>query len=223
MTKHSILVVDDEEAFLTLMKDLLTGEGFEVVTCVNGKEAAELLERGSSFSVIIADYKMPLMMGTEFLEIAKRWSPHTPRIMITAFQNAKMMEDSINEAEVFRFLTKPVDIDTLMADVRLAIEKFENHVKEEKENKRKDKFIERIKAALEKTPLYNDDSGYDQLIARDIPQVDEGFHPVEMLDMIAALSNALDIINPALNNHHKRTCYIVAPEKPLFFRDRVGI
>ena len=206
--KHSILVVDDEEMFLTLMRDLLEEEGFEVVTCVNGKEAAALLEKGPSFSVIIADYKMPLMTGTEFLEIAKRRSPHTPRIMITAYQNAKMMEESINEAEVFRFLTKPVDIDSLMAVVRLAIKKFELHVKEEEANKQKDSFIQRIKAALEETPLTNDDSSFDQLVTRDTSQVDEGFSPVEMLDMIAALSNALDIINPALNNHHKRTCYI---------------
>ena len=60
------------------------------------------------------------MKGTEFLEIAKKSSPHTPRIMVTAYQNAEMMEASINKAEVFRFLTKPIDIEVFL-------EKEENH------------------------------------------------------------------------------------------------
>ena len=207
---HSILVVDDEKEFLKLMVDLLSENGYEVVSCSNGKEAAEQLEKMPPFSAILADYKMPLMKGTEFLEIAKKLSPHSPRIMITAYQDAHMMEESINEAEVFRFLTKPIDVETLLEVVRLAVEKYESHTIEEEKSKRKDAFIQRLKSALEQGPLGEDDQNLDEWALKQAPSIDSDFVPVEMLDMISALSNALDIINPALNDHHKRTCYIAS-------------
>lgn len=207
---HSILVVDDEKEFLELVVELLSEEGYEVVSCLNGKEAAEQLARGIIFSAIIADYKMPVMKGTEFLEIAKKSFPHCPRIMITAHQDAEMMEESINKAEVFRFVTKPIDIEEFSKVVRSAVEKFESHIKEEEKNKQKDAFIQTIRDALEQGPLAENGRVSESPKLKGTPKDDSGFSPVEMLDMISALSNALDIINPALNNHHKRTCYIAS-------------
>jgi PAS domain S-box-containing protein len=128
--KHKILVVDDELEFLELMKELLSSEGFEVVTAINGKDALICLNDEKPVSLIIADYRMPEMDGAEFLEKAKEISPDTPRIMVTAYQNASMMEQSINLAEVFRFLTKPIDVDKILAEVKKAIEQYERIIKE---------------------------------------------------------------------------------------------
>jgi len=212
MTKknHSILVVDDEKEFLLLVCELLNEEGYEVVSCLDGNEAAKQIEKGAPFSAIVADYKMPIMKGTEFLEIAKKSCPQTPRIMVTAYQNAEMMEESINKAEVFRFLTKPIDVDVFLEVVSSAVAKYEVHLTEEKKNKQKDDFIKKIMGAIEQNPLDESDLGFDDTSLKGHPEDDSGFCPVEMLDMISALSNALDIINPALNDHHKRTCYIAS-------------
>jgi DNA-binding NtrC family response regulator len=149
---HSILVVDDEKEFLELVVELLSEEGYEVVSCLNGKEAAEQLARGIIFSAIIADYKMPVMKGTEFLEIAKKSFPHCPRIMITAHQDAEMMEESINKAEVFRFVTKPIDIEEFSKVVRSAVEKFESHIKEEEEKNKKMPSFKQSGTRLNKVP-----------------------------------------------------------------------
>ncbi len=206
---HTILLVDDEKEFLDLLVSLLSEEGYEVITCQNGKEAAEQLSKGISFSAIIADYKMPIMKGTEFLQIAKQLSPHSPRIMITAYQNAKMMEDSINKAEVFRFLTKPIEVEELLEVVRSAVAKYESHIWEEQKTLQNDAFIQKIKDALEQAPVTKEEQEFASLKLKGHTD-DSDFCPVEMLDMISALSNALDIINPALNDHHKRTCYIAS-------------
>jgi response regulator RpfG family c-di-GMP phosphodiesterase len=212
MTKkvHSILIVDDEVEFLELMGDLLSAEGYEVVSCSSGKEAVEQLEKKPPFSVIISDHRMPAMKGTELLATAKRLSPHTPRIMVTAYQSAEMMEDSINKGEVFRFLTKPIDIELLLEVVRSAICKYETFVKEDEQNRKKDEFIQKLKDALELAPQMGGGQDSDGFALKEDSKDDSGFTPVEMLDMISALSNALDIINPALNEHHKRTCYIAS-------------
>ena len=81
---------------------------------------------------------------------------------------------------------------------------------EEEKNKQKDAFIQKLKDALEQAPQVEDDQGFDGFTLKETPAEDSDFVPVEMLEMISALSNALDIINPALNDHHKRTCYIAS-------------
>ncbi len=134
---HTILVVDDEKEFLGLMESLLSEEGYKVVSCLDGEKALEELKRDRPFSVIISDYKMPILRGTDFLEHAKKLAQYTPRIMITAYQNAKMMEESINKAEVFRFLTKPVDIDTMLETIQLAVDKYEAYLEFEKKINKK--------------------------------------------------------------------------------------
>lgn len=211
MTKksRSILVVDDEKEFLDLICKILSEENYRVVPCSNGKEAQEQLEK-NEFSVILADYKMPVMKGTELLKIAKNLSPNSLRIMITAYRDAEMMEESINKAEVFRFLTKPIDIANLLKVVNEAVNKYESHIKEIEERQQKDEFIQKIKDALEQSPLAKYDPKTQKYVKEKEPAPEGAFVPVEMLDMISSLSTALDIINPALNDHHKRTCYIAS-------------
>ncbi len=90
MNEHSILIVDDEQEFLSLLEELLTEEGYKVTTALNGKVAIEMMKLNPDFSVILSDERMPEMMGNEFLGKAKVLSPNTSRIMITAFSNIDM-------------------------------------------------------------------------------------------------------------------------------------
>jgi PAS domain S-box-containing protein len=150
--KHKVLVVDDELEFLELMKELLSGEGFEVVTAINGKDALNRLNDEMPISLIVADYRMPEMDGTEFLEKAKKISPDTPRIMVTAYQNASMMEESINKAEVFRFLTKPIDVDNSLSEINKAITQYETITKERKTRELTDSENRKLLYGIEHSP-----------------------------------------------------------------------
>ena len=125
MKKHSILVVDDEQEFLSLLKELLLEEGYRVTTALNGKAAIEELKADSDFSVILSDERMPEMTGNEFLDKAKILSPETTRIMITAHSNSETLEKAINSGEIFKFLTKPVKIDELKNVVQAGVERYE--------------------------------------------------------------------------------------------------
>jgi len=206
LSKHKILIIDDEVEFLDLLEEILSAEGYETVRAVNGEEALEKLEQHGSFSLIISDHKMPVMTGTDFLQVARKLVPNVPRIIITAYQNTDMMEDSINRAEVFRFLTKPINIGKLLGVVKTAIQKFEKFLKEEEKNKERDMLIRQITQAIEESPPAQD------RIVKDTKKdpLENGEIKVDMFEMLAALSTALDIINPALNNIQKRTCYIAS-------------
>jgi PAS domain S-box-containing protein len=149
---HKILVVDDELEFLELMKTILSEIDCQAITATNGIEAIEKLKTYGPVSLIISDHKMPQMEGTEFLQIAKKLSPLTPRIMVTAYQNAGMMEDSINKAEVFRFLTKPINVDEVIDIVKSALSNYEELIGDVTKENEKDGLIRRLFRGIQCSP-----------------------------------------------------------------------
>jgi PAS domain S-box-containing protein len=149
---HKVLIVDDELEFLELMKELLSELDCQVITAENGIEAIEKLKNCAPVSLIISDYKMPQMKGTEFLQAARELSPLTPRILVTAYQEAGMMEDSINKAEVFRFLTKPIDVDEFLKIVSLALSNYEELVGKVTKEDEKDELIHKLFRGIQCSP-----------------------------------------------------------------------
>lgn len=65
-----ILVVDDEQDYCEVLKMILESNGYAVETCLNGKEALDILE-DRSFDVVISDLNMPVMDGFELLKNIK--------------------------------------------------------------------------------------------------------------------------------------------------------
>lgn len=127
--KHKILFVDNERGFLEPLKDFFEEKKYQIFLAKNGEEGVQVLKSQGPFSAIISDQRMPQMMGIEFLKIAMKESPHTPRILITAFQNSQVASESVNEAEVFAFIAKPVELNELNMIVRAAIKKYESALK----------------------------------------------------------------------------------------------
>ena len=66
MTKAKILVVEDQLLIRTMLADLLTGAGYEVVTAADGEEGLALLKREAP-ALVILDKVMPKMGGTRFI------------------------------------------------------------------------------------------------------------------------------------------------------------
>ena len=80
---ETILVVDDEKNYLTILSAVLEDEGFEVLTAPGGFEALEV-HKSSDLDLILTDMKMPKMDGIELLENIKESDPDLPVIMMTA-------------------------------------------------------------------------------------------------------------------------------------------
>lgn len=79
---QTILLVDDEPRFLSLVKAYLVQAGYQVFTAHNGREAL-LISRQEKPDLIILDVMMPELDGYEFLRLHRR-ERNTPVILLTA-------------------------------------------------------------------------------------------------------------------------------------------
>lgn len=104
-SKPKVLFVDDEERILNTMRALFRSK-YEVVTTTDGNEALSLLKQ-HNFELIISDQRMPIMKGVELLRQAKLVAPNTVRILLTGFSDLADLVGSINDGEIFRFVSKP--------------------------------------------------------------------------------------------------------------------
>lgn len=111
MTKR-VLFVDDEQRILDAMRRTLRGK-YSVETAISGEEALALLQEslsaGDPFAVIVSDMMMPGMNGAEFLRRAREVLPDAVRLILSGQADLTSTIAAVNNANLFRFLTKPVD------------------------------------------------------------------------------------------------------------------
>lgn len=103
--KGLILCVDDEPNIVRALQWLLQKE-FDVRTACSGREALDLV-RELDFDVVISDQRMPVMAGVDFLREVRALRPRAMRILMTGYSDMHAMLRSVNESEVYRFITKP--------------------------------------------------------------------------------------------------------------------
>lgn len=118
--KGRVLCVDDEPNILRALSWLLRKD-FQVVTAESASEGLDLIRTGD-FDVVISDHRMPEMSGVEFLSQVKMIVPRAMRILLTGYSDMQAVIQSVNEAEVFRFVSKPWDVVELPMIVAQAAE-----------------------------------------------------------------------------------------------------
>jgi two-component system probable response regulator PhcQ len=122
MTQATILYVDDEAMALKYF-DRLISPNFKVLTALSVAEGIKVLEaHGSDITVLISDQRMPGGNGNELLRYARNHHPHIVRLLTTAYSELGDAIVAINAGEIYRYITKPWDIDMLRTEVRLAVE-----------------------------------------------------------------------------------------------------
>ncbi len=122
MKKNRILIVDDEESVLTVLKAALKklGPGYEVVTVNNGFSALDEIKK-KPFDLIVSDFNMSQMDGLELIEAIQYIDPNTKIIMITAY-GCDMVEEENRRLKTYRYLTKPLDIKDFRQIVQDAVQ-----------------------------------------------------------------------------------------------------
>ncbi|MCW5574743.1 MAG: protein kinase [Burkholderiales bacterium] len=103
--KARLLFVDDEERILNALRSVFRNQ-YSVFTANSGPEAMEFLKRFRPH-VVISDQRMPEMTGVELLRQVRDIAPHTVRILLTGYSDLASIVGSINDGEVFRFISKP--------------------------------------------------------------------------------------------------------------------
>lgn len=115
-----VLFVDDEQRVLNSMR-IMFRRRFDMYFASDGISALDIV-RQNDIDVVVADHRMPQMTGVEVLTAVRSMSPRTVRILLTGYADLDAIEGSINDGEVFRFLTKPCAPQQLRATLALAAE-----------------------------------------------------------------------------------------------------
>jgi DNA-binding NtrC family response regulator len=118
MAEYRVLLVDDEEEFVSALSERLMLRGIEVDSALNGEEAlARLLE--NEFEVVILDVMMPGLGGLEVLRQIKTTHPNTQVILLTGHGATREGIEGMRLG-AFDYLIKPVDIEEMLEKMKEA-------------------------------------------------------------------------------------------------------
>ena len=106
MTRHAVLIVDDEQNVLNALERTLRKLPITLLTAGSGTEGLHLLS-AREVSLVISDFNMPRMNGLAFLKQVNALYPHTLSIMLTGQAELDVAVCAINEAGVYKFILKP--------------------------------------------------------------------------------------------------------------------
>src|SRR5437899_3206657 len=113
-----ILIVDDDASQRSLLNSFLSGQGFETVLAPSGEQALELL-KSEEVNMMISDVRMPGISGLETLRRARKERATLPILLVTAYSDIREAVGAMRDGAV-NYLSKPIDLDELLASVRSA-------------------------------------------------------------------------------------------------------
>ncbi len=119
-----ILLIDDEESILKVIKRFLEDNGFYVDTAKTKKEAIQKLR--SSYDIILSDYRLPDGTGTEILEFFRKKDRNTPFIIITAYGSINGAVEAMQKG-ASHYIAKPIDANNLLKIIHFLLEKREKN------------------------------------------------------------------------------------------------
>jgi two-component system, NtrC family, nitrogen regulation response regulator NtrX len=116
-----ILVIDDERAIRSTLKEVLEYEKYEVDLAEDGPKGLEMFS-ANSYDIVLCDIKMAKMDGIEVLGKISEISTLTPVIMISGHGNIDTAVEAIKKG-AYDFLEKPLDLNRLLITIRNAMDK----------------------------------------------------------------------------------------------------
>ena len=119
-----VLVVDDDRLSREIIAGALDGLSIRIEQAAS-VEAARAILRSHRVDVVVADQVLPGQSGLSFLSALRDLDAEPRRILVTGEADLGTAVAAINQAEVFRFLVKPIDRVALRLAVFLAVESLE--------------------------------------------------------------------------------------------------
>jgi len=113
-----LLIVDDDAGQRSLLDSFLTSQGFETVPVSSGQRALEVL-REQEINMMISDVRMPGLSGLDTLRLARKEHSSFPILLVTAYADVRDAVGAMRDGAV-NYLSKPIDLDELLASVRQA-------------------------------------------------------------------------------------------------------
>lgn len=141
--KYSILYIDDELGNLNVFNATFRRD-YNIFMASSAAEGVELL-KSTPIDLIVTDQRMPKTTGVDFLKWCKAAYPDAVRIILTGFSDTEAIITAINECGIYRYLSKPWDVDEMKLTLEKALESYQLR----KDNRRLIKDLKEAKESLE--------------------------------------------------------------------------
>ncbi len=138
--RYTLLFVDDEPDVTDILRRTFEKK-FGVLTASSGPEALAIL-KSQPVDLLITDQKMPGMTGIELVAAARAAGLDVTAILLTGYTQPEDLIAAINEGQVYRYITKPWDVNDLLITVKNALER-------EQLRRDKDRLFAQLKKRVE--------------------------------------------------------------------------
>jgi len=119
-----LLIVDDEDFILDVLKRQLKDRGYKILTASSGESALQLLKT-HPVGVVVSDQSMPGMDGISFLTEVHKIDDGVVLIMLTGNGSLGHAVEAINELKVFSYIMKPWSASAMQTTIRDAFKHYE--------------------------------------------------------------------------------------------------
>jgi DNA-binding response OmpR family regulator len=111
-----VLIADDSETILLLLRTRLEMEGYDVVTAADGVEVIDVINAGPAPDILLLDAMMPRKSGIDALRELRAAGVETPVLIVSAHQD-EMDAGAPTDVEVSGYITKPIDFEQLFSRI----------------------------------------------------------------------------------------------------------
>jgi CheY-like chemotaxis protein len=118
-----VLFVDDEPNVLEGIQRGLR-KRFELHIAIGGAQGLKVLGEAGPFALIVSDMRMPEMTGAQFLARAREKCPESVRMILSGQADLEATIAAVNEGHIFRFLSKPIANEQLIAAIDAGLEQY---------------------------------------------------------------------------------------------------
>lgn len=133
-----ILIVDDESIVLSLVRDALEDEDYDVETAARGADALKVIE-SKEIDLIVTDIRIPDINGIDLVKRARTVQPDIGAIFMTGYANLNSAKDAIKQGAL-DYILKPFELDEIRRAVKSAVKK----IKKEAADKSPDHQLDRL-------------------------------------------------------------------------------
>lgn len=120
---HTLLLIDDDADVLATLRRSFR-KGYTVLTAVNGDEGIAILNE-QPVDLIICDQRMPGTTGNQVLQHALQTQPDAIRILLTGYADIDALMACVNDAHIYKYVTKPWEPHDLNMTVVRALESYD--------------------------------------------------------------------------------------------------
>jgi signal transduction histidine kinase len=122
IVKPNILYVDDLKTNLVLFKATFERD-YQIFIAESAEEALNILKK-QKIQVLITDQRMPVMAGTDLLEIVSSDFPEVRRFLLTAYTDFETVVEAVNKGHIHGYINKPIQADEVRKSINNSLEVY---------------------------------------------------------------------------------------------------